>query len=498
MAKFFLRTNQTSGTAVLYTRVARKSYGINWWVNSKIVVDVEAWNKAQKNASALARYFGTEQGKKVQKQMELVSGVISDLFSRGDLTDNNDKHLLDQAIDDVINVDAIEAQEKVKFRKRQEEERQRCVIWKYYDYFVKGIEQGAILKKKGEPYKSGSVEVWKSFGRFLKGYTPQNMTFNEITKRFADGFVIYLQNLGLMPVTVNKYIHTFRALCNAAAVDEVNTNLISVKVWSERSVKDNEKRAEIALSDDEINALYDMPLNGIREQVRDVWCLGFFSGQRVSDYAHFSRDNFKLTKNRVMMIVLQQQKTGNDVVVPVIDDRVNELCAKYDYNFPKVNKRQINRYLKPILRDLSESVPSLQEWVRTPLAVREQALENRYLEMKERVKGGTILHGEERKVYNELKAYADEYGSDKLYKRDFSGAVIRQRWELVSSHTARRSAVTSLYDTGLFDTRELMSISGHKSERVFENYIKRGAIKQAERIAEKARKAKEIKLRKEA
>ena len=68
----------------------------------------------------------------------------------------------------------------------------------------------------------------------------------------------------------------------------------------------------------------------------------------------------------------------------------------------------------------------------------------------------------------------------------------------MSSHTARRSSVTSLYDTGLFDVRDMMSISGHTSLKNFEQYIKRGTIEQAERIAEKARKAQEIKLRKEA
>ena len=41
-----------------------------------------------------------------------------------------------------------------------------------------------------------------------------------------------------------------------------------------------------------------------------------------------------------------------------------------------------------------------------------------------------------------------------------------------------------------------MSISGHQSERVFENYIKVGTSEQAQRVGKKLMKAKEVKLRK--
>ena len=66
--------------------------------------------------------------------------------------------------------------------------------------------------------------------------------------------------------------------------------------------------------------------------------------------------------------------------------------------------------------------------------------------------------------------------------------------------TARRSGITNLYKQGIFNTREMMAMSGHQSEKVFENYIKVGVSEQADRIAEKVRMAKEkaIKSKKEA
>jgi len=41
-----------------------------------------------------------------------------------------------------------------------------------------------------------------------------------------------------------------------------------------------------------------------------------------------------------------------------------------------------------------------------------------------------------------------------------------------------------------------MAMSGHQSEKVFENYIKVGVSEQADRIAEKVRMAREKKLKK--
>ena len=46
-----------------------------------------------------------------------------------------------------------------------------------------------------------------------------------------------------------------------------------------------------------------------------------------------------------------------------------------------------------------------------------------------------------------------------------------EKWELVSSHTARRSAATNMYKAGI-PTIAIMKITGHKSERVFMDYIK--------------------------
>ena len=47
-----------------------------------------------------------------------------------------------------------------------------------------------------------------------------------------------------------------------------------------------------------------------------------------------------------------------------------------------------------------------------------------------------------------------------------------EKWELISSHTARRSAATNMYLTGRMKTLEIMKLTGHHSEQNFFRYIR--------------------------
>ena len=60
---FFLRTTKQSGKASLWVRVQRKSDGINWWINTGIMVNIDAWNKAQQSAAKFKEYIDTAEGK---------------------------------------------------------------------------------------------------------------------------------------------------------------------------------------------------------------------------------------------------------------------------------------------------------------------------------------------------------------------------------------------------------------------------------------------------
>jgi len=61
-----------------------------------------------------------------------------------------------------------------------------------------------------------------------------------------------------------------------------------------------------------------------------------------------------------------------------------------------------------------------------------------------------------------------------LYERTIGLKVVRKRmkkYELVSSHTARRSAATNMYLSGI-PTARIMLLTGHTTEQSFFRYIR--------------------------
>lgn len=508
MAKFYLRTSKSAGESCLYLDVNRPKFGVRWKVNTGIKVTVAAWSKAQATAKALSNYYSTEEGKSVREKTDMCESVIKDYFDTIKNASQANKEKLESIIKEYVNTDIKERREELEKlsldeRKIEEERKRRSMgeVLRYYDYFLNGIKDGSMRHGEQKRYKASTISAWTTFGKHLRGFLESakrpTMTFDDIDRKTATAFVTYLEKMELMKATITQQINHFRKLCNSAAEDGVNKNAVSMRVWKSHDQKDNEKRAEIVLSDYEVDALYDLHLEGHIEQCRDLWILGYDSGQRVSDFSELSRENFGVNDDGVPVIRVCQRKTGTEVEVPILQDRVFELCEKYNYNFPKLKRDAIGRGIKIACKMLAESVPTFNKWEVTLLAAKERDKELWFIEAKKRVSAGEKLHGEESKRFKRLQEYATEHDSgDMLYKRDYQGRVIRQRWELVSCHTTRRSMVTSLHKSGLLSDREIMSVTGHKTLKAYESYMKITATERATSIYEKMKKAKEIKMKK--
>lgn len=332
MAQFFLRTSRTTGEASLYTKIRRN--GFQLYVCTGINVDIQEWNKSQKSMSALKRYEATPEGAKVHNLQVEVMNAIDVLYTENRIHSKEDKSLLEKTISSIVNGTVEEIQERTVVREGE----LLKYVHRFYDYFYAGISEGSIRHGNNAAYTSGSVGVWKSFGDYLKEYCKKDILFSQIDKPFADRFTLFLERKGLMMHTINKNVSCFRKLCNLAAMEGYNANAISLRVWKDKTVKEEEKRAEIYLTDEEIDAMYAMKLTGMEEKVRDVFLLGYFSCQRYSDYSDLKKKNFINYNGELGIITLTQKKTGRVVNVPIVDDRVYDLCDKYHYVFPVVTE----------------------------------------------------------------------------------------------------------------------------------------------------------------
>jgi integrase len=61
--------------------------------------------------------------------------------------------------------------------------------------------------------------------------------------------------------------------------------------------------------------------------------------------------------------------------------------------------------------------------------------------------------------------------------------ITKEKWELVSSHTARRTGATNMYKAGI-PTLAIMKVTGHTSESSFLKYINISKEENARMLAE--------------
>ena len=465
MSNYFLRTKKEKGTASVYLRVQKRNPKLNILVCSKVSVDIQQWDKVTQDVAKWNDYCKTQDGRKVKETLDSISSAIDNLISQGIY----DKARIDEVVEDVVfrkererqriqEEEERQEQERLRLIKEQEEEARKADVILFLENFLEGIKNGRI-KNGAENYTPNTCKVWSNFLGILKRFIQiYPFTWKDINKALADHFVSFMEKNGYMITSINKYIICFKAMIQNAMDQELHNNLIALRAFSKKKIQETDKAKEIYLTKAELQALYEMPLEGLKDKVRDVFLVGCYTCQRFSDYARLEQENFTTTAKGTKVVRIVQEKTGNDVVIPILNDNLLHIAAKYGYDIPKINDVILNRYIKQILKELSSTVPSLARKERTLLTMKE----------REKEKQGLVS-----------------------FERDNKGNVIKPRYELVSSHTARRSGITNLYLSGNFDTYQMMSISGHRDEKTFYEYIKLSSDEVADSIAKKMDERKE-------
>ena len=465
MGNYFLRTKKEKGTASVYLRVQKRNPKLNILVCSKVSVDIQQWDKVTQDVAKWNDYCKTQDGRKVKETLDSISSAIDNLISQGIY----DKARIDEVVEAIVfreererqriqEEEERQEQERLRQIKEQEEEARKADVILFLENFLEGIKNGRI-KNGAENYTLNTCKVWSNFLGILKRFIQISpFTWKDINKALADRFVSFMEKNGYMVTSINKYIICFKAMIQNAMDQELHNNLIALRAFSKKKIQETDKAKEIYLTKAELQALYEMPLEGLKDKVRDVFLVGCYTCQRFSDYARLEKENFTKTAKGTKVVRIVQEKTGNDVVIPILNDNLLHIAEKYGYDIPKVNDVILNRYIKQILKELSSTVPSLARKERTLLTMKE----------REKEKQGLVS-----------------------FERDNKENVIKPRYELVSSHTARRSGITNQYLSGNFDTYQMMSISGHRDEKTFYEYIKLSSDEVADSIAKKMDERKE-------
>ena len=139
----------------------------------------------------------------------------------------------------------------------------------------------------------------------------------------------------------------------------------------------------------------------------------------------------EIQTREVMYINIRQHKTGAKVAVPVSSE-CKAILEKYNFQMPHLADQVINRYIKEIgkMADINDIV-----------------------ELEE-TKGGTI----------KMQRY--------------------EKWQVIHSHTARRTGATLMYLAGM-DVYDIMKITGHSTPIMLKKYIKADQLEVVDKIIDK-------------
>lgn len=282
-------------------------------------------------------------------------------------------------------------------------------LTEFIEFFIKNTNRRYNTKKHYKTTLNHLIKYQKARNK--------KIDFEDINIVFYDDFVKYFYSLNAATNTIGGHIKNLKVFLNEATERGFNT----FKEYKSTKFKTIDEEVDnIYLTDSELTHLYQINLseNQRLERVRDLFLVGCYTGLRFSDFSEIRPENI-LKKSNGFTIRIKTRKTDELVEIPLMPI-VLEILRKYDNNIPRaISNQKMNEYLKELAK--------LAGWV-----------------------------------------------EDIIITKTIGGRrtdVISKKHELVTSHTARRSFATNMFLHNI-PTISIRKITGHKTEKAFQKYIK--------------------------
>lgn len=276
---------------------------------------------------------------------------------------------------------------------------------------------GLFLELRKTELSTAMINKYRVLRNHLLSFETETnfkITFNSIDMMFYDRFSNFLINeKEHTNNTVSKYFDNLKTFLHWATDRKVNTNLDFMKFKAK-----NDKTDIVYLTDNELTKLYELDLKDrpALEKARDVFCFSCFTGQRFSDVSELKRDDIKEKYWN-----LRVTKTRDILKIPLSNNAI-EILSRYadqEKPLPIISSQKTNQHLKELCK----------------------------------------IAG-----INDNIAIVQYRGSEQIEE-------VFLKYELISTHTARRTFVTLSLEKGM-RPETVMEITGHKDYKTFKKYIK--------------------------
>ena len=282
------------------------------------------------------------------------------------------------------------------------------------DFIQRYIDKANVSEGTRKDYLNTLMHL-KAFDE----YRGRTATWKEMGYEYYSELVAYLKEQQLKGSTIDKIIKNLKLFLQQADLqDNISVNQDFKRIISGKSLFAKVNREEtdhVYLDETEIKMITDAKMPDERlAEIRDLFVIQCWTGLRISDLSRLERGNIA---NGLLSI--KTKKTKESVVVPVTEE-LQKVLNKYPEQLPKtMTDQHYNRQLKIICKFAGIDEPIMAEVKTNGMTVIKQV----------------------------------------------------PKYELVTSHTARRSFATNLYRRGL-PASQIMLLTGHKTEGAFLRYIK--------------------------
>ena len=450
--EFKIRTKETKGMTSLIVRCQSRVHGIDYRLASGLEVDIQAWNKSKKSTTTL-KNFRDANPVLTSKMDEIKKNLDAALRKTNPPT----KEEMREIIDSVVLAEARAAQQRRKEeKKRIEEEEQKMTLNKFIANFLNEIQNGSRKTSRGTSYALGTIKAAKTALKQFEAFQKEvhrEYDFNDIDMQFYYDFTAYLAKREYNINSTGKIVKQLKTIMAAAEAEGYHNSAI----YKNNRFKGTRVDVDsIYLTMEDLDALMKADVSELEpaaELARDIFMVGVWTAQRISDYNNIQKEDIQTIKNRwiedvpdpkhpgktkpvireneITYINIRQQKTGAKVSIPCRAE-LRDILEKYNFEIPHLEDQTINRLIKQVARKAG---------ITQPVTI-------------ETTKGG-------------------------VKKQEF-----KEKCDLVMSHTARRTGATLMYLAGV-DVYDIMKITGHTTPEMLKKYIKADQLDVVQKLTDK-------------
>jgi len=324
------------------------------------------------------------------------------------------------------------------YKSGMEPERIALDFMSYYQLVIDERKSGLRLlvngRNAGKRFKNLAIKNIKStksaLERYMKYAKIKVLEFSDINRHFYDRFRYYIMVKEEKEIsTFGGFIKNIKTIMKEAKDDGLHN---SSEYESKYFYMPSYESDTVALTLDQVDKIHalDLSENERMDKIRDLFLIGCYSALRFSDFIDLEiediQDNF---------IRVKQKKTGAYVTIPIMK-RLKKVLKKYDNRLPKgCSNQEFNRVIKDVIK----------------------------------------------------KAELTQIINVKTYKGGVEKIEPTPFYDMVSSHTGRRSYATIMFRKGI-PTMLIMSATGHKTEKSFLRYIRATNEDKSRMLAETLKK----------